>query len=183
MNNRGQVHDSVREHIARAEITTGVIIQSISLDGAGEHKGEIDSILKRIEGITLERSPPYDSKSNGKAERLMQELSLKSRVMMINTGLTDSLWAEAMKHGNWLRNRLPSKHIGNKPLNIIWKPNAKIIELSKLPTFGKPGFAFIYRPSTEPNKKLSACSIHVCFVRMESDGNICRTYNPVLNSI
>lgn len=103
--------------------------------------------------------------------------------MLTNTDLPDSLWAEAMQHGNWLRNRLPSKPI-NQALHIkYWKPNVNIVSFVVLPTFGQPGFAFIYCLSTSPNKKMFARSIHVCFVGMESNQRLCRTFDPVSQKV
>lgn len=57
----------------------------------------------------------------------------------------------------------------------LWKPNASIVDFAKLPTFGQPGFAFVYLPSTVANKMMLARSIYVCIVGMESDERLCRT--------
>lgn len=183
LSKRSQVYDALCEYIGRTERTTGLSLQSIRLDGAGEHKGEIVTVLQRMHGINLEWSPPYAPQSNGRAERLMQELSLRARVMLTNTDLPDQLWAEAMHHGNWLRNRLPSKAIENDVPIGRMRPNANVVDFSTIPIFGQLGFAFVYRPSTTANRKLLARAIHVIFVGMESDERLCRTYDPQEKSI
>lgn len=111
LSKRSRMYDALCEYIGRTERITGLSLQSIRLDGAEEYNGEITTVLQRMHGITLEWSPPYAPQSNGRAERLMQELSLRARVMLTNTGLLGQLWAEAIHHGNWLRNLLPSKAI------------------------------------------------------------------------
>lgn len=75
---KSQVYESFREYMSRSERRTGFKLQYICLGGAGEDKGDIVSVLKRVEDVTLESSPPYASKSNGRAERLLQELSLRA---------------------------------------------------------------------------------------------------------
>lgn len=78
---------------------------------AGKHKGEIRTVIERINGVYLECTPPYDSQINGVAERFMQEIALWERVFLFGTKIGDDLWAEAIHHGNWFRNRLPANII------------------------------------------------------------------------
>ena len=54
--------------------------------------------------MRLEYSPAYAPQINGLAERFMQELGMRSSVLLIDSKLPKSLWAEAMSHGSWLRN-------------------------------------------------------------------------------
>lgn len=134
-----------------------------------------------MQGITLESFPAYTPQSNGKAKRLVRELSLSARVMLTNTIPPDELWAEAMHRGNWLRNSLPSKSIGNHIPFKIWKLNANIISFTTLLTCGQLGYAFIYRVPTSSNKKLAARSMNIYFVGMESDEGLCKAYDPMSN--
>lgn len=180
---RSQVYDATRQFMNHSERLTGEKLQAIRLDGAGEHKREMVSKLQAIEGVRLEFSPAYASQSNGKAERLVQELSIRARVMMMNTNVPESLWAEAMHHGNYLRNRLPSSSIKNATPISIWKSHANIVDFSSLPTFGQPGFAFIYRSPSTANRKLLARAEHVLFVGMESDEKLCRVYKPKIDRV
>lgn len=93
----------------RSEQSTGHELQKIRSDGVGEHKVRILSTSKTIYRMDSECSSVYGPQSNEKAERLVQELSLTARVMMTNTNLPESLWAEAMQHDRYLKNRTPSK--------------------------------------------------------------------------
>lgn len=61
------------EYMEKSERIIGDRLQTVCLDRAGEHKGEIRSILKKIEGIGLEYNPGYAPKSNARAERFIQE--------------------------------------------------------------------------------------------------------------
>lgn len=137
---RGKVYEVVCEYMERSERVTVFRLQSMRLDGSGEHKIEIVSVLKRIQGIFIKISPPYSLQRNGRAERFMQEISLRFRDILTGIGIPDALWEEAMHHGKWIRNILPSKRIYNNLPLRIYRPNAKIIYFVKLPTFGEPGF-------------------------------------------
>ena len=91
--------------------------------------------------------------------------------------LPDELCAEAMNHACWLRNRLPSDHInGNIPV-LVWKPTTRV-RLSTVPTFGQPGFAFLYRSNSMLHKKFLARSVHGQFVGMHIDMTLLRVYVP-----
>jgi len=107
---------------------------------------------------------------------------MRARVLLFASNLPDNLWAEAMHHGNWLRNRSPSDRIDGEILLLLWDRSMKV-NFGQLLTFGEPGFAFIYRPRTVPNKKLTARSIHGHFIGMESDETLFRVYVPDTTSI
>lgn len=109
----------------------------------------------------------------------MQELSLRARVMLASTGPSGTFWAEAMYHGNWLRNRSPTKMIENNLPIHLWRANENVIDFSALPTFKGTGFSFIYTEQKASNEKLHATALHVCFIGIESDERLCGTYNPV----
>lgn len=96
-------------------------------------------------------------KVTGVVERFNQELYLRKRVLLVDTGFADALWAEAMHHGNWLRNRPPSRRLNGQLSKLIWKPHT-VIPFQNLPIFGEYGFAFNYKSKTSANRKLTARS-------------------------
>ena len=167
---------------ARSELQTGYRIQKMRLDGAGENmSGTVEDFCTQ-HGIQLDPSPSHAHQSNGTAERLIQELWARTRVLLFASKLPATLWAEAMYHANWLRNRLPSSRIGNQIPALLWNPSTTI-QFSKVPVFGQPGFAFKYRSDTVPNKKFLARSVHAHFVGMQSDTTILRVYVPETKSV
>lgn len=68
-------------------------------------------VLQRKEVMSLELSSDYASQKNDKAKPLMQKMSACAHVMLTNSGLSDSLWAEAKYYGSWLRGRMLSKSV------------------------------------------------------------------------
>lgn len=182
LSEKGEIHDAVQEYMHRSERVTGYRLQNIRLDGAGENRSDAIKSLQSLRGIYLEYSPRYASESNGVVERFMQELGLRSRLFLKDSGLQESLWAEAMAHGNWLRNRLPSSRVSGAIPMTIWKPNTRL-SFSRIPFFGQHGYAFIYRPKTIANKKLLARSVHSRFIGMQSDERLCRVYVSTTNEV
>lgn len=79
---------------------TGHRIQSIRLEGVGEHEEKFVLQLKPKEDKILEMSPPYEPQGNERTERFMQDLPVLSKVMLTSNGILDILWAEDMYHGN-----------------------------------------------------------------------------------
>lgn len=83
----------------------------------------------------------------------MKELGTGSRILFFGAKLTDALWAEAINHGNWVRNRLPSSSVNNNIPIFLWGASATL-SFSDLPTFVKKGFSFLYQSETRLNKNL-----------------------------
>ena len=165
-----------------SELRTGHRMRKIRLDGAGENMGGAVESFCTQHGIHLDPSSPYAHQSNGTDERLIQELWARTRVLLFASQLPASLWAEAMNHSNWLRSRLPSSRIQDQIPILLWDPSTKV-QLSQVPFFGQPGFAFKYRSETVPNKKFQARSVHGHFVSMGSDKTIIRVYVPESKSV
>lgn len=160
-----------------SKCTTGKKLQAIRLDEAGKHKGEVVTTLQKIVGIVSEYRPTCAPQSIGKAERLVQEISLRAWVMLTNTGLLDSLWAEAIHYGNNLQNRLPSNAVNIQTPISLWKPHAQIFYFTSIPTFGQQGFAFIYRQSTTENRKLLDWAEQTYFIEVQGDKRLCCVFN------
>lgn len=103
--------------------------------------------------------------------------------MLRNTDLPHQLWAETMRHGNWLRNRFPSKSIENDvPIDRI-RRNANVVDFPTMPILGQPGFAFVNRPSTTANRRLLTRALRVIFVDVGRDERLCQTCDHHKKSI
>jgi len=151
------------------------------LDKAGENVGRNIQEFTQENGMLLEYSPAYASQSNGVAERCIQDIWKMARAMLFGSDLEVDLWAEAISHAVWLRNRLPSSAIKNNiPLNL-W--SGKTPDFSTLVCFGQPGYSFIYRPHTVANKKLLVRSELTYFVGMHSTTRLYRVYCPTTKSV
>ncbi len=111
---------------------------------------------------SIEPSPAYAPQNNGTAERLIEEHGTWARIMLMASSLPKLLWPEAVQHGNWLRNWLPSSRInGSIPIKR-WDETIRI-DYKSLIEFGTKCFAFITRATGHEVKSFSLDPILVVF--------------------
>jgi transposase InsO family protein len=82
-------------------------ISRIRIDGACEFKAQ--AAREQLKGIKIEMGAPYAYEQNGKAERVHRSLTYIARAMMIDSGLPEEFWVEALRYATYTRNRLPTK--------------------------------------------------------------------------
>ena len=155
----------------------GFSVKKIRMDNAGENMSNAVVQFCNTKGITIASSPPYGPESNGAAERIVQEHWNRARVLMFSSKHPQELWGEALRHANWLRNRLPSSRIGGDLPIFMWDSHNNV-DFTHIPQFGQPGFAFIYRAKSTPRKKLLPRSQFSHFVGVQSDTRLYRVYIP-----
>lgn len=63
----------------------------------------------KIEGIFIGPSAPYTPEHNSNAERAWRTIRTMKDSMLIDSGLSNRFWAEAMDTANYIRNRLPTR--------------------------------------------------------------------------
>ena len=98
--------EKFKEFKEAAENETGVKIKALRADRGGEYLSqEFKDYLKRW-GIRSESTAAYSPQQNGVAERLNHTLVEAARSMMYQTGLSYSVWAEAVSTASYLRNRM-----------------------------------------------------------------------------
>lgn len=106
---KSEAFDSYRKYEAWLETQRKVKIKCLQCDRGGEFTSdEFKDHLERhgtVRRLTTHDTPEY----NGIAERLNLTLLTKVRAMIHESGLPPSLWAEAVHHANWLKNRSSTK--------------------------------------------------------------------------
>ncbi len=96
-------------------------------------------------GILVTPSAPYNPQQNGIAERKNRTLFSKVRTVLIDAGLPQEFWGEAIYYVNYIENLIPGKD-GKSPYEKWYghKPQ---------PTYLKPFGCWCYSFDTSPNKK------------------------------
>lgn len=179
--NKNQLLECLKAYKALAENESNYRMYALRLDNAGEQTSREVLRFVNENGMSTEYSPPYASQSNGASERLIQELWNMARTMLLDSQLSERLWAEAISHSNWLRNRLPSKRIDMRIPYGMWYNRRP--EMSALLAFGTKGYAFQYRPNSIGGKKFMPRTLFGHFVGMESEHTLYRIYVPSLQHI
>jgi transposase InsO family protein len=143
-------------------------IRTLRSDGGGEYFGkEFEDYLAK-KGIRHKSSAPYTPSQNGVSERSNRTILNSARSMLLSSGLTPKLWAEAVSYSTYIRNRVLSRTRSVTP-HEAWtgkKPN-----LSNLRTFGCKTFARV--PIT---KKLDAKSHEGFYVGRSHTQNAARIF-------
>lgn len=99
-----------KEFKAFAENQEGKYIKVLRTDNCREYiNNTFKSFLKSC-GIWHQLTVSGNPEQNGVAERLNRTL-VKTRAMLIDSGLSKNLWAEPCNTANYLRNRCPTKAV------------------------------------------------------------------------
>ena len=120
---KSDAEQQVRNHVAWNETQLERTPKAIRSDNGGEYIGMkpwLDS-----KGIEFQPSAPHSPAQNGAAERLNRTLTELMRAMILEKDLPQTLWAEAINHAVYIRNRSPTRPLpgmtpieawtGNKP--------------------------------------------------------------------
>ena len=137
---KSDVATTVRDAITLLETQSGFTVKKLRSDNGSEYINQhLDSFCKS-KGIKHETSLRYTPEQNGAAERLNRTLLEKVRSMLADSGLSKSLWAEALATANYVRNRSPVTGQDLTPWELFYgtKP-----DVSHLRTFGARAYALI----------------------------------------
>ena len=181
LQNRSELLGALQQYKALVENELSFRMLEIRLDKAGEHCSDQVTTFTRKNGLKLEYSPAYASQSNGSSERLIQELWKVARTMLYEAKLDIQLWAEAISHANWLRNRLPAQRVNLQIPYTRWtgaRPN-----FSFTLQFGQPGYAYQYRSDTVKAKKFLPRTVFGHFIGMSSEHSLYRIFLPATKKI
>ncbi|UYV81023.1 hypothetical protein LAZ67_19002546 [Cordylochernes scorpioides] len=144
---KDEVYEKIKDYVISAHTEFGKNIQTIRTDNGREYVNrQVEDFLNQS-GIKHQLTVPYSPAQNGVAEGKNRSLMEMTRCMLFDSGLPQSLWAEAVTTTNYLHNRIPSKATDKTPFEL-WtnrKPSLK-----HLKRFGCKAFAYI--PKIKRNK-------------------------------
>ncbi|KMQ85317.1 retrovirus-related pol polyprotein from transposon tnt 1-94 [Lasius niger] len=145
---RSDVLKAFRNYKRRVEKLTGRHIKKLRTDNGKEYLSNEFKKFFEDEGISRQLSVEYTPQQNGVAERANRTIIEMARCMLQQSGLPQSLWAEAVNTATFIRNRCPTKCLNDKTPIEAWtnkKPyvgffrifGSKVIALNKGPKRGK----------------------------------------------
>ncbi len=111
LKSKSEVFSKFREWRAMVEIETGQKLKALRSDNGGEYTSTAFNNYLRTEGIRHELTIPRNPQQNGVAERFNRTLMESTRSMLVESGLSKTLWAEALSTAAYLRNRSPTKAV------------------------------------------------------------------------
>jgi hypothetical protein len=158
----------VKNTVARLELQSGKKLKAVWTDRGSEYLHEGMSAYFGEKGVVHQSTARYSLEQNGVAERLNRVLMERARAMLIESGLPDETWAEAVVTANYIRNRtLVSAH-GKTPWEAFYgeKP-----DVSHMRVFGARAFMHVPRALRH---KLEPISEKGWFIGYEADARAYR---------
>lgn len=150
MKTKGQAKDEIGRFLNMLFTQMDLRIARVRLDNGKEFGGGPIIEWLRSLGITYETTVPYGPEQNGVAERSNGLLAAKARAMILDSGVSETLWPEAVRTACYLLNRLPTSALeDNKvPIQLLFESlnkdrSADPIDLRHLRCFGCTAYVHI----------------------------------------
>lgn len=100
----------------RAERETDLKLQHLKSDGGKEFGSGVFEEWLAADGVTHERSAPYEHEQNGLAERAIQNVSQRAMCQLFGAGMSEGFWPYAVETAVYLINRSPTTTLRDKTL-------------------------------------------------------------------
>jgi len=104
MKTKGQAKDEIGRFLNMLFTQMDLRIARVRLDNGKEFGGGPIIEWLRSLGITYETTVPYGPEQNGVAERSNGLLAAKARAMILDSGVSETLWPEAVRTACYLLN-------------------------------------------------------------------------------
>lgn len=119
LKNKGHAAQALTEFVTLAERQTNSTVQIIRSDNDMVFKSNAILDWKARMGIIWELTTPYDSRGNGKAERMIRTLRERMQAALIGKNAPYSLWPEALEYVTFTHN-LTVRDGGTIPYQVFW---------------------------------------------------------------
>ena len=169
---KSQIPGLVKKIITQVETETTKTVRAIQTDNGTEFKNrELDSWLTD-KGILHEFSAPYCPEQNGRAERSNRTIIEGVRTLLLASGLTERLWAEAARTVVYATNRTASS---NSKITHYEKYFGKKPDVGNMRVFGQ--YAIVKTPKSKMVDKYLPVGDFYRFVGYTKRSNTYRLYN------
>lgn len=118
LKHKWEAAESIKAYVQWVENNFGRKPRIIRSDGGGEFNNTELRKFYQAEGIQPQFSTPYSPQQNGVAERKNRSLSEVASCMLIDAGLENRFWGEAIRTATYLQNRLPSRSLMKAPYEL-----------------------------------------------------------------
>ncbi|KFD60150.1 hypothetical protein M514_27678 [Trichuris suis] len=140
LRSKDEVTGAIMEYVAKMKNRFGRKPIAFRTDNGGEYAGQQLKKYFREEGIEHQTTIPYTPQQNGVAERKNRSLTEMAKCMLLDAGLHNRFWGEAVRTAAYLQNRLPSRSVDRTPFEHFLgrKP-----ELGHIRVFGSKVFCLV----------------------------------------
>ena len=137
---KGDAHQTVVDFIKWSKLHCHPFqVMSIRIDQGTEFGIKSLQSFCRDSAIDLQYSAAYTPEQNGVAEASNKVILTKARAMMIDSGLPQHMWNQAVTYATYIANRSASRWIDQSPFQLFWKDindSDNPVDLSHIRRFG-----------------------------------------------
>uniref|UniRef100_A0A6V7M0T8 Integrase catalytic domain-containing protein n=1 Tax=Bracon brevicornis TaxID=1563983 RepID=A0A6V7M0T8_9HYME len=130
----------IRDFIAEMKTQYGEKPKCFRSDRGGEFMSHDLMQFLAKQGVKVQRTAPYTPEQNGVAERKNRTLVEATRTMLIDAGLADQYWGEAVMTAGYVQNLLPTRVRDKTPFELFFD---KKPDISHLRVYGCKAYAHI----------------------------------------
>lgn len=174
---KSETCEAIKDYVHKMKTLFGKPPKKLRTDQGGEYRsGELMMFLK-CEGIQQEFTTAYTPQQNGVAERKNRSLVEMARCLLLEAGMHNRYWGEAINTANFLQNMLPTKGAEVTPFENWhgFKP-----DMGMLQVFGSEAYVFV--PEAK-RTKLEAKAVKMVFVGYSLQHKAWRFINTKTNQI
>lgn len=174
---KSEVEKSFREFVEMTKTTFGKKPKILRSDRGGEYTGKQFKEYLKEEGITAQLTASYSPEQNGVAERKNRSIMEMARCMLIDSGLPNSFWGEAVSTAVFIHNRVITRSTGEIPYEQ-WSGSKVLFD--NMHSFGSKCFVHIPK---EKRRKLDHTGKEMVFLGYDNQSKAFRCYNPVTRKV
>jgi integrase-like protein len=130
LKSKDEAESAFLKYKAEVENQLDIKIKRIRSDRGGEYSPKTLAKFCDEHSIIHEASAPYTPQQNGIAERKNRTLKEMMNAMLICSGLSSSMWGEAILSACFVLNRVPHKKLEKTPFDL-WKGYSPNLSFSK----------------------------------------------------
>ena len=131
---KNEASDKLMEHLTWIERQTSYVPKRVRMDNGTEYLNNTLTKWCQEKGIILEITAPYSPQQNGVAERYNRTLTELMHAMLAAKKLPKILWAAAIEHAAYVRNRAYTRAKGEMTPEEAWTEKRQ--NVSHLQPFG-----------------------------------------------
>jgi len=120
LNKKNEVFAEFKKVRAFFEKQTGESLKCLQSDNGTEYLNNAFNDFMNSNGIRRRLTVANNPEQNGKAERRNRTLLEMAKYLLIQSGLPNFFWAEAIMTANFIRNRCSSKSLDSKTPYEMW---------------------------------------------------------------
>lgn len=158
-----------------ADISPYGHVKCVRTDGGGEFMSREFKNILTLNRIKHEQCSPYSPHQNGTSERQWRTLFEMARCLLIDSGLSKTLWTYAVMMSCFIRNRCYNNRLTKTPFQAL---TGKRPDYGKMQKFGSNCFALKQNP-----KKLDTRAEKGIFVGIDKESPAYLIYFPGNNSV